>query len=108
MKRKLFKLFSVVVLATLTIALTACSGDKETASSSSITIGIPQDMEDSLDPTKAVAAGTKEIYFNIYEGLLKPDENGNLNPAIASDYSVSEDGLTYTFTLREGVKFHDG
>ena len=66
MKRKLFKLFSVVVLATLTIALTACSGDKETASSSSITIGIPQDMEDSLDPTKAVAAGTKEIYFNIF------------------------------------------
>jgi peptide/nickel transport system substrate-binding protein len=108
MKRKLFKLFSVVVLATLTIALTACSGDKETASSSSITIGIPQDMEDSLDPTKAVAAGTKEIYFNIYEGLLKPDENGNLNPAIASEYSVSDDGLTYTFTLRDGVKFHDG
>jgi len=108
MKRRLSKLFSVVVLATLTIALTACSGDKETSSSSSITIGIPQDMEDSLDPTKAVAAGTKEIYFNIYEGLLKPDENGNLNPAIASDYSVSEDGLTYTFTLRDGVKFHDG
>lgn len=108
MKRRFTKFFSVVVLATLTIALTACSGDKETSSSSSITIGIPQDMEDSLDPTKAVAAGTKEVYFNIFEGLLKPDENGNLNPAVASDYSVSDDGLTYTFTLREGVKFHDG
>ena len=108
MKRIVTKLFSVVVLATLTIALTACSGDKETASSSSITIGIPQDMEDSLDPTKAVAAGTKEIYFNIYEGLLKPDENGNLNPAVASEYTVSDDGLVYTFTLRDGVKFHDG
>lgn len=108
MKRKFTLFFSVVVLATLTIALTACSGDKEVLSSSSITIGIPQDMEDSLDPTKAVAAGTKEIYFNFFEGLLKPDENGNLNPALASDYSVSDDGLTYTITLREGVKFHDG
>lgn len=107
MKRKFTLFFSVVVLATLTIALTACSGDKEVLSSSSITIGIPQDMEDSLDPTKAVAAGTKEIYFNIFEGLLKPDENGNLNPALASDYSISDDGLTYTITLREGVKFHN-
>ena len=39
---------------------------------------------------------------------MKPDENGNLTNAVASDYNVSEDGLTYTFTLRDGVKFHDG
>ena len=109
MKRKGLKwLFSVVVLATLTIALSACSGDKQGENSSQITIGIPQDMEDSLDPNKAVAAGTKEIYFNIYEGLVKPDSDGNIYPAVASDYTISEDKRTYTFTLREGVKFHDG
>ncbi len=109
MKRKGLKwLFSVVVLMTLTIALSACSGDKQGENSSQITIGIPQDMEDSLDPNKAVAAGTKEIYFNIFEGLVKPDSDGNIYPAVASDYKISDDKRTYTFTLREGVKFHDG
>lgn len=99
----------VFVLTTLTVALSACSGDKEgdTSVSSQITIGIPQDL-DSLDPHKAVAAGTTEVLFNVFEGLLKPDSDGNLNPAVASDYTVSEDGMVYTFTLREGIKFHDG
>ncbi|MBO4390289.1 MAG: ABC transporter substrate-binding protein [Lachnospiraceae bacterium] len=100
------------VLMTLTIALsgltTGCtSGDKDGKASSSITIGIPQDL-DSLDPHKAVAAGTKEILFNIYEGLVKVDSDGNLVPAVASEVSPSEDGSSYTFTLRDGVKFHDG
>lgn len=109
MKRKAMKkLFSVVVLTALTIALSACSGDKQGETSSQITIGIPQDMEDSLDPNKAVAAGTKEVYFNMFEGLLKPDSDGNLTPAVASDYNISEDKLTYTFTLREGIRFHNG
>ncbi|MBE5853513.1 MAG: ABC transporter substrate-binding protein [Lachnospiraceae bacterium] len=121
-KEMMKKLLLAVVLSTLTIALSGCTGDKsgeenssnsgaaaaETASASSITIGIPQDLEDSLDPHKAVAAGTKEVLFNVFEGLVKPDSDGNLNPAVASDYAISEDGKTYTFTLREGVKFHDG
>lgn len=109
MKRKGMKLLlSIAVLTTLTIALSACSGDKQGEASSQITIGIPQDMEDSLDPNKAVAAGTKEVYFNMFEGLLKPDSDGNLNPAVASDYKISDDRLTYTFTLRNGIRFHDG
>ena len=89
------------------VALTACSGDKADASSK-IVVGIPQDLEDSLDPHEAVAAGTKEILFNVYEGLLKPDETGNLVPAVAKEYSVSDDGLVYSFVLRDGVKFHNG
>ena len=73
----------------------------------SVVVGIQQDI-DSLDPHKATAAGTKEILFNIFEGLVKPDENGNLICAVASDYSISDDGLVYTFTLRDNVKFHNG
>lgn len=73
----------------------------------SVVVGITQDF-DSLDPHKAVAAGTKEVLFNLFEGLVKPDKDGNLVPAIASAYSISDDGMVYTFTLREGVKFHDG
>lgn len=123
---KLQVLFMVGML-TLTVALGGCSGDKEERGSEpspsdessldssgepsmggSIVVGIPQDLEDSLDPHKAVAAGTKEILFNIYEGLVKPDKDGNLVEAIASGYQISEDGKTYTFTLRDGVKFHNG
>ena len=108
MKRKGMKnILLVFVLLTLTIALSACSGDKAGDSSSQITVGIPQDLEDSLDPHKAVAAGTKEVLFNIFEGLVKPDSEGNLVPAVASDYAISEDGKVYTFTLRDGIKFHD-
>ncbi len=112
MKQKMLKnILSVVVLAALTIALGGCAGGKAGDGSSldsGIVIGIPQDIEDSLDPHEAVAAGTKEVLFNMYEGLLKPDSEGNLNPALAGEYSISEDGKTYTFKLREGVLFHDG
>ncbi|MBQ7944189.1 MAG: ABC transporter substrate-binding protein, partial [Lachnospiraceae bacterium] len=101
------KALLVSMLLTLTIALGGCAGDKEADDSSQITIGIPQDL-DSLDPNVAVASGTQEILFNVYEGLYKPDSDGNLVPAVASDCAISEDGLTYTFTLREGVKFHNG
>ena len=128
---KYFKVLFVSMLLTLTIALGGCAGDKEEEGSSQvattpaleaeeqastatedveasqITIGIPQDLN-SLDPNVAKGSGTQEILFNIYEGLYKPDSDGNLIPAVASDYTVSEDGLTYTFTLRDGVKFHNG
>ncbi len=109
MKRKGIKsLLLVFVLTTLAIALSACSGDKKGDNSSQITIGIPQDVEDSLDPHKTVAAGTKEVLFNLFEGLVKPDSDGSFIPAVASAYEESEGGKVYTFTLREGVKFHDG
>ena len=107
------------MLMTLTIALCGCAGDKEAKDSnetkvsneetadSHITIGIAQDL-DSLVPSLSKGAGTQEILFNIYEGLVKPDSDGSLIPAVASDYKMSEDGLTYTFTLRDGIKFHNG
>lgn len=71
-----------------------------------ITVGIAQDLDESLDPHLAVAAGTKEVMFNVFEGLVKPTPDGDLIPAVAG--SVETDGTTYTFTLREGVKFHNG
>lgn len=109
MKKRSFKAALLVfVLSTLTIALSGCAGDKEGGNSSQITIGIPQDLEDSLDPHKAVAAGTKEVLFNIFEGLVKPTSDGDLIPAVASSYEETEGGKVYTFTLRDNVKFHDG
>lgn len=100
-------ILALCALMTMSIALIGCSGDKA-KDSSEIVVGIPQDLEDSLDPHKALAAGTKEILFNVYEGLLKPDSQGNNIPAVAESYTVSEDLMTYTFKLRDGVKFHNG
>ena len=73
-----------------------------------LVVGVPQDLGDSLDPYQLVAAGTREVFFNVYEGLVKPTVEGDFEPAVAESWSVSDDGLTHTFTLREGVKFHNG
>ncbi|MCR4813965.1 MAG: ABC transporter substrate-binding protein [Lachnospiraceae bacterium] len=109
MKRRLTtRLVAILSVLSLAVALCGCAGDKEGGSKNSITIGIPQDIEETLDPHNMVAAGTKEIFFNVFEGLVKPDSDGNIVPAVASEITVSDDGLTYTFTIREGVKFHDG
>ena len=92
------RVLSFLLMAVLTMtALSGCAGgtDKSSEDNSStesgadttpageptyggsVVVGIQQDI-DSLDPHKATAAGTKEILFNIFEGLVKPDENGNL------------------------------
>ncbi len=73
-----------------------------------ITVGIAQDLDESLDPHKAVAAGTKEVMFNVFEGLMKPTPEGDLIPAVAEKYEISDDQLVYTFTIRDGIKFHNG
>ena len=86
------------------------SGDAEKtgrAAANEIVVGIAQDF-DSLDPHYMTAAGTKEILFNVFEGLVKPTSDGEIIPAVASDVQRSEDGLTYAFTLRPGVLFHSG
>ena len=77
------------------------------AAANEINIGIAQDF-DSLDPDYMTAAGTKEILFNVFEGLVKPNAAGEIVPAVASSVVKTDDGLNYVFTLREGVRFHNG
>ena len=104
----------MMLLAVLT-ALCACSSGTDNNGEGSgsvyyggnIVIGITQDL-DSLDPHKAVAAGTKEVLYNIFEGLIKVSANGDFVPAVASSYEILDDGARYSFKLREGVKFHNG
>ncbi|MCT7375273.1 ABC transporter substrate-binding protein [Chelativorans salis] len=62
-----------------------------------------------LDPTAGAAAAIDEIvYANVFEGLTRIGPNGEVEPALAESWEVSDDGLTYNFKLREGVTFHDG
>ena len=94
--------FSGATMVMAEEAGTASSGD------AALTVGLPQDLDNSLDPYQITAAGTREVLFNVYEGLVKPDTDGNFVDAVASEHEISEDGLTYTFTLRDGVIFHNG
>ncbi|MEM7443653.1 MAG: ABC transporter substrate-binding protein [Pseudomonadota bacterium] len=63
----------------------------------------------SLDPTTTAAAAVDEVtYANIFEGLTRINENGEILPGLAESWDISDDGLTITFTLRQGIVFADG
>lgn len=62
----------------------------------------------SLDPAASSALVDRQVHNSLYDKLLDLDATGKIVPMLATKYDVSKDGLTYTFTLREGVKFHDG
>lgn len=63
----------------------------------------------NLDPTSGAAVATDEVvYGNVFEGLVRLDAQGTVKPLLATWWEVSPDGLTYTFHLRDGVRFQDG
>lgn len=106
------------LLATLAIglatalALAGCSGasSSSSASGTDATIAVGSQNEPvHLDNTAGSGSGVTEAFNgNVYEGLFKLTDDGKVEPLLATKYTTSEDGLTYTFTLREGVKFHGG
>ena len=61
-----------------------------------------------FDPFTVQTADARSIFFNIYEGLMKTQPDGSFAPGLAEKCEVSDDGKTYTFSLRQGVKFHNG
>jgi len=78
------------------------------AARDTLVLGMPLEPP-HLDPTAGAAAAIDEVvYANLFEGLTRIDENGAVNPGLAEDWTISDDGLTYTFRLRANVKFHDG
>ena len=106
------RILTLFLSLTLLLSLAACGGNADTTDArrdaNEIVVGIAQDLENSLDPYTSVTAANREVLFNVFEGLVKPDADGNLIPAVAERWEISDDQLTYTFHLRPGVKFHDG
>ena len=106
--KKMIKLFTVSMLIGTTVAYfgtTTHAQDEADTVEISMTIG--NDI-DSLDPFLAQATLTDSVIYNIFEGLLDAETDGSLVPHLAHDYEISDDALTYTFFLEEGVTFHDG
>ncbi|MEX2534761.1 MAG: ABC transporter substrate-binding protein [Trueperaceae bacterium] len=62
----------------------------------------------ALDPIHQQADATTALTVLMYQGLVYTDWDSDVQPLLATDWTVSDDGLTYTFNIREGVKFHDG
>lgn len=100
------KIIKVIFLAILSILILACGKDTEN-NLKEIKTTMSMDI-DSLNPYKMVSSGTEEIMLNVFEGLLMPNSKGELTPAIAESYKISEDGRIYTFKIRKGIKFHNG
>ena len=98
--KKMAGAFTALLLAALPLQAEAQEWD--------LIVGMPIEPP-NLDPTTAAPVAIREVtWLNIYEGLVQLDRNGEVQPLLADSWEVSEDGLTYTFQLREGVTFHDG
>src|SRR5690606_15891753 len=94
--------------ALLAPAMMACLAFSHAAlAAKDVTVAVPYGF-DSLDPYNTNSTQSQAVGKGWYEGLFMFDMDFKIHPLLATGYEVSEDGLTYTFKLREGVKFHDG
>ena len=92
----------------LTGAIALATSFAAEAAKTDITIGMQLEPP-NLDPTGGAAAAIDEVvYANLFEGLTRYRPDGSIAPALAKSWEISDDGLTYTFHLHDGVKFHDG
>lgn len=95
-------------IAALSAVSMTIAFDPAYAAKDSVVLGVRLEPP-HLDPTAGAAAAIDEVVFiNVFEGLTQVDRDGSVKPALAESWTVSNDGKTYVFKLREGVKFHDG
>jgi len=107
----------MLVLALFVAALAGCTGESEDTTTEDTTEATAVDTftyaqgadPRGLDPALVDDGESSKIIVNIYEGLLKyNDDSTEVEPSLAESWEISDDGLSYTFKLREGVKFQDG
>lgn len=117
MFRRTRRLALISTIAASAVILSACTGTAEPEATAPVgdpdpdaTLQVGLVLEPTnLDIRRTSGAALEQILIdNIYEGLVSRDEANEIVPRLASDYEVSPDGLTYTFTLNEGITFHSG
>jgi len=101
--------FKYLIIPTIIITLVTGCFHKGQASASHDTIRIALDGEvPTLDPALAEDAVSTRAVFDLFDGLISFDQHDNPIPGMAESYEISKDGKTYTFYLRQGLKFSDG
>src|SRR5437764_10705871 len=100
-----WKRFAIVSSLSI-FALTAAASSQAVAVGKTITAVMHSDLR-TIDPGFTTAYITRDHGYMIYDTLLATDANFKVQPQMA-DWKVSDDKLTYTFTLRDGLKWHDG
>lgn len=111
---KLIRILSIALSILVATGLAGCSGKASENKTAGIKIqgGIVRTTvssePDNLDPYISAATDTQSIMLNVFEGLMGFTEKGQIVTQLAEKESTSSDGLTYTFNLRKGVKFHNG
>lgn len=102
----------MICLASLILLLTGAVGSAAQGNNTPVyggTLRVGLDAEPvGLDPHLTTAWSSLEVYQLIYSGLVTLDERMNIVPDLADSWTVSADGLVYTFHLRKGVRFHNG
>ena len=92
----------------LGVAMAAPAFAKDPPVKDTLVLGMPVEPP-GLDPTVAAPTAIREVVWNnLFEGLVTLDEGGHVKPLLAKSWSVSADGLSYTFALQPGVRFHNG
>ena len=105
---KVKKILALLLALTMVFALAACGGDgKEKASASEITVQIGPNPE-TLDPALNSAVDGGNMLITLFETLLIIDEDNQVKPGQAEKWDVSDDGRTWTFTMRDDLKWSDG
>ena len=103
-KNRVLVAAGVALLAASTLA--ACGSSKSSGSTAPKTYGYVYSSDpETLDYLTSGKQSTKLATSNGIDGLFTNDKYGNLTPAVAEDWSVSKDGLTYTYKIRKGVKW---
>ena len=88
-------------------AAPAQTAAKPAAAGGTLTFAMENDVID-FDPMVSRAFVDRNAHYQIYDSLVRIDESGKIIPWLAEKWDVSSDGKQVTFTLRKGVKYHDG
>ncbi len=102
------RLKNLALSTALAIAIVPTGALPGMAAKTTLTMGMVLEPP-HLDPTAGAPAAIDEVvYANLFEGLTRIGSSGEVLPGLAESWDISEDGKTYTFKLRTGVKYHDG
>ena len=104
MKKSKVMLFGAMAL-TAGLALAAC-GSSQSSNAEKTYSYVFTSNPDTLDYITSTRGSTSSITTNLIDGLLENDKYGNLIPSMAESWTVSKDGLTYTYKIRQGAKWY--